>query len=62
MHEEPTADTQNASDESQEYTEKLIGEINNLIARINRLRACIALYLVSKDLNDRKFPFRETSG
>ena len=56
MHEEPTPDTQNASDESQEDTEKLIGEINNLIARIKRLRACIALYLVSNDLNDRKFP------
>ena len=49
------------SDSSQEDTEKLIAEINQAIARIQRLRAYIALHLNSNPSPKRKFPFRETS-
>lgn len=62
MQEEPTAQIRNASRENYRDTEQLIAEMNELIARIRQLRICIALYLVSNDVENRKFPFRETSG
>lgn len=62
MHKEPTTKTQNVRDESQDDTEKLIAELNELIARINGLRISIAFYLLSNSPNNRKLPFRVTSG
>lgn len=49
---EPNAKSENVSDESQEDTEKLIAQINELIARIKRLRICIAFYVLSEVLKD----------
>ena len=56
MHEQPTTKTQNVRDESQDDTEKLIAELNELIARINGLRISIAFYLLSKSPTNRKLP------
>jgi hypothetical protein len=56
MHEEPTTKTQNVSDESQDDTEKLIAELNELIARINGLRISIAFHLLSNSPTNRKLP------
>jgi hypothetical protein len=49
MHEQPTTKTPNLSDESQDDTEKLIAELNELIARINGLRISIAFHLFSRE-------------
>ena len=62
MHQQPTAKTENVRDESQDDTEKLIAELNELIARINGLRISIAFHLLSNSPTNRKLPFRVTSG
>ena len=62
MQEEPTDQIRNVSGQNNRNTEQLIEEMNELIARIKQLRICIAFYLVSNAVENRKFPFRETSG
>jgi hypothetical protein len=62
MQKEPTTQLSTEGRDNYRDTEQLIAEMNELIARIKHLRICIALYLVSNVEENRKFPFRETSG
>lgn len=56
MPEAPIDKMQFANKQNYRDTEQLIAEMNELIARIKQLRICIALYLVSNVLENRKFP------
>ncbi|AFZ20648.1 hypothetical protein Mic7113_4987 [Allocoleopsis franciscana PCC 7113] len=56
MPEYPTDKMQVANKQHYGDTAQLIADMNELIARIKQLRICIALYLVSNDVENRKFP------
>lgn len=56
MKEGRTAQLRKVSRENDRTTEELIAEMNEQIARIKALRICIALYLVSTLVENRKFP------